>query len=66
MPLVEELKRLGSQFPKTIVFTGLKWCGFADHIASRMLRKDDHQSLHLVEIVTQCHAHLTADVCSST
>jgi ATP-dependent helicase YprA (DUF1998 family) len=60
LPFIEELAHM-SYYPKTVIFTGLKWCGFAHHLACQVLRTDQ-QPLHFVECVTQYHAHLTASV----
>ncbi len=58
MPFLEELKMLGNTFPKTVIFTGLKWCGYGHQLARSVLF--DQQ--HLVEAVNQYHAHLPSSV----
>jgi hypothetical protein len=58
VPFVDELRMLGRSFPKTVIFTGLKWCGFGHQLARCTL--GDNQEL--LGSVNQYHAHLPSSV----
>ncbi len=49
---------LCNTFPKTVIFTGLKWCGYGHQLTRSIL--GDQQ--HLGEAVNQYHAHLPTSV----
>jgi superfamily II DNA helicase RecQ len=58
---IMELKNKQRAFPKTNIYTGLKWCGFGHQVACQVL-KSEGQHGHEVDSVTQYHAHLTDTV----
>ena len=56
-PPVEELQELQESFPKTVVYTKLKWCGYGHEVAM----KDGHIE-ELKHIVAQYHSPCTKNV----
>ncbi len=54
----DELRNKGQAFPKTIIYTGLKWCGFGHQLVNQTLT----ESLRVVVAVNQYHAHLPNQV----
>ena len=38
-PMLQELKNKGTTYPKTVVYTGLKWCGFEGEQGVKVLAK---------------------------
>lgn len=60
--LAEELRSKGQDFPKTIVYTGLKWCGVGHQFVNQVLN-DAKQAL---VGVNQYHAHLPNQVCMTS
>ena len=61
-PIIGSLKNQGFDFPKTIIYTGLKWCGYGHQLACQQLRVHYDQRYYEVESVSQYHAHLPAEV----
>ena len=37
MPVIRELKVLQSKYQKTVEYTSLKWCGFANELGVRYM-----------------------------
>ena len=60
LPVIEELKREGMIFPKTIIYAKLKWCGYGHEMATRPDRCG-HIS-KVVPYVAQYHAPCTPKV----
>jgi superfamily II DNA helicase RecQ len=58
---LNELKEKKMSFPKTIIYTGLKWCGFGHQMACQLLTSASQQFLKM-DLVTQYHAHLPDQV----
>ena len=58
-PFLTELKEKKEIFPKTVVYTMLKWCGFGNELAVRILSDG---TLSRVQDVQQYHAPLTSEV----
>ena len=61
MPLMIELKYKRHEFPKTVVYANLKWCGFGNELGVRVLSDGKVQSTGVKEI-SQYHAPMTAQV----
>lgn len=60
-PILDELKEKKSAFPKTIVYTALKWCGFGNELGVKVLTDGTVSSCGVAEIA-QFHAPLPATV----
>jgi superfamily II DNA helicase RecQ len=58
-PYLTELKQKRETFPKTVVYTMLKWCGFGNELAVQILSDG---TLSRVQEVQQYHAPLTSEV----
>ena len=61
MPLIKELKALQNEYPKTVVYTSLKWCGFANELRVRYMTDGRVESTG-VPSISQYHAPLTSEV----
>jgi superfamily II DNA helicase RecQ len=61
LPFIQELCTKGHAFPKTVIYTALKWCGFGHQLAYQLLIGDQMQVQSTAE-VTQYHAHLPNQV----
>ena len=59
LPYVQELKSKRMNFPKTVVYCGLKWCGFGNELGVTIL--SDGQASRVDE-VAQFHAPLSSKV----
>ena len=62
MPLIKELKTLKDFYPKTVVYTSLKWCGFGNELGVRYLSDGRVESTG-VPSISQYHAPLSSEVC---
>ena len=62
LPYLNELK-VNEDFKKTVIYTGLKWCGVGSEIGVQVLT-DGNTSSEVVKEIAQFHAPLTAKVCS--
>ncbi len=60
-PLVNQLKSEGLSFPKTVVYTMLKWCGFGNEYAVKILGNGEVRNVGVPEIA-QFHAPLPTEV----
>ena len=60
-PLLQELKERETEFPKTVIYTSLQWCGFGMNLSVKML-SPDQVTLAGVPEVSQYHAHLLPKV----
>jgi len=58
-PLLQELKDKKELFPKTVVYTKLKWCGFAYDFFNRSLLGESSVD---ISMVSQYHAPCKDDV----
>lgn len=58
-PLLMELEQKGDSFPKTIVYTKLKWCGFAYDFCNRYMREKPFMDMSMV---SQYHSPCKDDV----
>ena len=56
-PLIKELKEKGAAFPKTVVYTKLKWCGYGHEAAVRDSKEDE-----TMRRVAQYHSPCTKEV----
>ena len=56
-PLVKELQQKGALFPKTVVYTKLKWCGYGHEAA--VMDTDDYD---IAQRVAQYHSTCTKEV----
>ena len=61
MPLLKELKEKRGQFPQTVVYTSLKWCGFGNELGVKVLADGAVTSVGVKE-VSQYHAPLMQEV----
>ena len=57
-PLADELIQCGPDFPKTIIFTKLKWCGHGYEFVRRKLSKAKAN----IKLVSQYHASCLPEV----
>ena len=64
LPLMDELKCKGDDFPKTVIYTNLRWCGFANEIGVKTLSSGE-VTLAGVPQIAQYHAPLSQQVCFS-
>ena len=60
-PILQDLKTKGIEYPKTIIYTGLKWCGFGGELGVKVLTSGELSSVGVPE-VAQFHAPLTSKV----
>ena len=63
-PLLNELREKKMGFPKTVMYTSLKWCGFANELGIKVLG-DGHLSSTGVEEIAQFHAPMLPEVFTS-
>jgi len=62
-PILTELQQKGLAFPKTVVYCGLKWCGFAHELAMKMMPSQfDATDTAISRLVAQFHAPLLPEV----
>jgi len=62
VPLLNELRLKREEFPKTIVFTKLKWCGYAHNLALRPTEGGVEDATSIEKFVAQFHAPCTSQV----
>ena len=62
LPYLHELKAKQGMFPKTVIYTGLKWCGVGSEVGVNLLTDGNITSEGTSEMA-QFHAPLTAKVC---
>ncbi|XP_070581643.1 ATP-dependent DNA helicase RecQ-like [Ptychodera flava] len=58
-PLIEELRAKGDKFARTIVYTNLRWCGYAHDLALRPCLSGDFSFPDITNMVAQYHASCT-------
>lgn len=63
-PLLEELKSQQLQFPKTIVYSGLKWCGYGHELGLKVMSESECASSGVSKRLAQFHAPLLPEVTS--
>jgi superfamily II DNA helicase RecQ len=61
-PLVNELREKKDSFPKTIVYSKLKWCGYGQEVTERP-PTDNPDAESISSFVAQYHSPCTAGVC---
>ena len=61
MPFLHELKASRQNFPKTVIYTILKWCGFGNELSVKVLENGNIKSTGVKEI-SQYHAPLPEQV----
>ncbi len=59
-PLLQELKSSPETFPKTVVYTKLKWCGYGHELAVR--EETDGSPSRIQHLVAQFHKPCTSQV----
>ncbi len=63
-PFLRQLKEERDTFPKTVVFTKLKWCGFFHELGVKLLTDGEIASASIQDL-RQFHAPLPPEVCNS-
>ena len=62
-PIVSDLRDQMDRFPKTIIYSKLKWCGYGYEEITRPVFDEEQASSSLQPLVSQYHSPCTPQVC---
>lgn len=58
-PIIKRLKENGKEFPKTVIYVPLKWCGILHH---RTVTTLENEAANFTDIVSQYHSPQSTQV----